>query len=137
MCDNFNTRRCCLLDWWDPDICLAFRRNERKSLNYSEILTITDKSKYTFQQNICIKMPINLIHFEQCQFSDAYRDKHGFTLPIVNFYTCIYGSIHAFGLSISCYETSIYKLSSMCTWQSAWTEKKYKTKNGKKDKEKV
>lgn len=39
-------------------------------------------------------MPINLIHFEQCQFSDAYRDKHGFYFTrIVNFYwidTCVW-----------------------------------------------
>lgn len=39
-------------------------------------------------------MPINLIHFEQCQFSDAYRDKHGFTLVISNF---LWIDRHAFG----------------------------------------
>lgn len=59
-------------------------------------------------------MPINLIHFEQCQFSDVYRDKHGFTLPIVNFYTCIYGSIHAFGLSIPCATRQVFISFQVC-----------------------
>lgn len=42
-------------------------------------------------------MPINLIHFEQCQFSDAYQDKHGFTLFISNFLRI---DRQTFGLSI-------------------------------------
>lgn len=108
--------------------------NERKSLNYSKILTITDIRVYSSTTTkICIKMPINLIHFEQCQFSDAYRDKHGFYFTrIVNFYwidTCVW-----FINSLLVYKRQVFISFqvTLCWCKCLNAKKVYKTKTSRR-----